>query len=230
LTIYATADLHLSGNPPTKPMDIFSPSWQDHWSKISSDWKSRVNADDWVILAGDISWGMKWSETEPDLQAIAALPGRKVIIRGNHDYWWSTVSKMSRLADPSLLFLQNSFIAAGEIAICGSRGWITPSDPGFSVEDEPIYLREAQRLRLSLSAARSAGYRRLLLAMHFPPARHLTEDNLFTELLGEYAVETCVFGHLHAESADTAPVGNINGAACHLVACDALDFGLMKVY
>lgn len=229
MAIYAIADLHLSGNPPTKPMNLFSPSWQNHWSKISSDWQSRVNADDWIILAGDISWGMKWAETEPDLQAVAELPGRKVVIRGNHDYWWSTVGKMSRLADPSLLFLQNSFVAAGETAICGSRGWMTPADPFFTDADETIYQREAQRIRLSLESARSAGYGKIILALHFPPARHLTEDNLFTRLLGEYAVETCVFGHLHAESADTAPVGNINGAACQLVACDALGFKLMRI-
>ena len=230
MAVFAIADLHLSGNPPTKPMHVFSPDRQNYWTKIQTDWMSRVSPDDWIILAGDTSWGMRWKDAEPDLREIAALPGKKIFIRGNHDYWWSTISKMRRLSDPSLFFLQNNFIAVGEFAVCGSRGWITPDDPAFSASDAPIYHREFQRIQLSLESAKKAGYLRLILATHFPPARNLSNINSFTELLEEYAVETCVFGHLHGESATTAPIGKMQSAACHLVACDALEFRLMRLY
>lgn len=229
MSIFALADLHLSGNPPIKPMDRFSPAWENHWSKIQVSWLASITSDDTVLLAGDISWAMKWQDARVDLSAIDALPGHKVLVRGNHDYWWGTVGKMTQEMSGTIFFLHNNFYVAEGWGICGSRGWITPADPSFRPVDEPIYLREVSRLRTSLETARSAGCERLMVVLHFPPAYLDEVSNGFTDLLEEFAAEFCIFGHIHGDGAHMAPPRQIKGAACHLVACDALDFQLKKI-
>ncbi len=126
MNIFAIADLHLSGTPPKKPMDVFGNHWQGHWQKIKADWLMKVTDSDVVLRAGDTSWGMRWDEAWVDLTELMALPGHKVLIRGNHDYWWQTVSKMKAAVEGKLTFLQNTYVAAGQWAICGSRGWFRP--------------------------------------------------------------------------------------------------------
>ena len=229
MSIFAIADLHLSGNPPNKPMDMFSPAWANHWQKIRSSWNSLVKSDDTVLIAGDTSWALKWPEALDDLCSIAELPGRKVLVRGNHDYWWSTVGKMNREFPGAFFFLHNNYYPAENWAICGSRGWITADDPLFRPEDESICLREVARVRASLSCARSEGRDRILLMLHFPPVYQLGNTNGFTSLIHEFGVKICVFGHIHGDGAHMAPEGDLKGAACHLVACDALDFTLKKI-
>ena len=229
MSIFAIADLHLSGDPPLKPMDLFSPAWNNHWHKIQTAWKAAITPDDTVLIAGDTSWALKWADAVKDLASIAYLPGRKVIIRGNHDYWWSTVGKMQKAMPDAFFFLHNSYYVAEGWAICGSRGWITADDPMFCPDDEPIYQREVNRVRTSLSAARAAGCGKILLMLHFPPVYQLNNINGFTDLIREFAVEICVFGHIHGDGAHMAPEGCLKGAACHLVACDALDFSAKKI-
>lgn len=226
--IFAIADLHLSGQPPQKPMDVFGPQWHNHWAKIVADWQRRVAPDDAVLLAGDISWAMKLPDALPDLAAIAALPGRKIMVRGNHDYWWQTLAKLNRALKGSITFLHNTFTQLGDMAVCGSRGWTTPENPAFTDADRPIFARELLRVEASLAAARQAGYRHIILMLHYPPVF----DNAgggFAPLLGKYQVAVCVFGHLHSEAAQYAPTGTINGTACHLVSCDALNFTLKQI-
>jgi predicted phosphohydrolase len=172
---------------------------------------------------------MKWTDALTDLLAINALPGRKILVRGNHDYWWGTLGKMKQSLPDEFFFLHNNFLVAEGWAICGSRGWLTPADPFFRLEDEPIYLREVSRLRFSLELARSAGHKRLMVMLHFPPIGLTETTNEFTALLEEFAVEHCIFGHIHGDGAYAAPQGQINGAACHLVACDALNFQPKKI-
>lgn len=229
MKIFAIGDTHLSGDPPVKPMDMFGSHWHDHWQKIKTDWQNRVTDDDTVLLAGDISWAMKLEAALPDLQAISDLPGKKILIRGNHDYWWQTVGKMNKATGGSLTFLHNSFTTAGPYGICGSRGWLCPGDRSFTAADEPIYQRELLRVRASLEAARSAGLDRLILLLHYPPVNDKHEPSGFTALLEEYCIEICLFGHLHSESAATAPAGMVSGTSCILVACDALDFKLKQI-
>jgi uncharacterized protein len=224
---FAIADTHLSGQPATKPMSIFGEHWQGHWEKIKTDWLTRVGPQDTVLLAGDISWAMKLELALPDLEEIAALPGSKYIIRGNHDYWWQTLGKMNAAISGRLTFIHNNFAAAGDFAICGSRGWLCPDDPGFGESDSPIYLREIQRIRTSLAAARAAKHERIILMLHYPPLYR--QSNGFTDLLSEFEVEICVYGHLHDEAIKTAPTGNINGTVYQLVSCDALDFRLRQI-
>lgn len=228
MKIFAIADTHLSGNPPTKPMSIFGGHWLGHWDKIKADWTERVAPADTVLIAGDISWAMKLPEALPDLGEIAALPGRKILIRGNHDYWWQTVAKMNAATGGRLTFLHNTFAAAGEWAVCGSRGWLLPGDPAFGEEDEAIYRRELGRVRASLAAARSAGCERLILMLHYPP-RTSAEATAFTDLMAEFGVAICVYGHLHNEAIATAPVGDFDGTMHYLVSCDALDFKLKQI-
>lgn len=228
MKIFAIADTHLSGRPPFKPMSVFGDHWLDHWDKIKTDWLAKVAPEDSVLLAGDISWAMKLNQATDDLNEIAALPGHKIIIRGNHDYWWQTMAKMNAATQNRLTFLHNSFTVVGDFAICGSRGWLCPDDPGFSADDMPIYTREVNRVRTSLSAARSSGCHRIILMLHYPPLYDYRSSG-FTQLLAEFGVEICVYGHLHDEAIKTAPTGEINGASCHLVSCDALDFKLKQI-
>ena len=229
MSIFAIADLHLSGDPPFKPMDRFSPAWTHHWDKIRTHWQNSVNPEDTVLIAGDTSWASKWQDALHDLSSIAELPGRKVIVRGNHDYWWGTVGKMSREISNAFFFLQNNYYLAEGWAICGSRGWITADDPLFRPEDAPIYQHEVARIRTSLLAAQTANHRRVLLMMHYPPVYQLDNNNGFTDLIREFSIEICVFGHIHGDGAHMAPQGDLKGAACHLVACDALDFTIKKI-
>ena len=228
MRIFAIADTHLSGQPPTKPMEVFGPHWQNHWEKIKTDWLSRVAPTDTVLLAGDISWAMRLDAALPDLQAIAGLPGRKILIRGNHDYWWSTLHKLNSAMGEKLTFLHNTFQAAGEMAVCGSRGWLCPGDQTCA-DDTAIYERELQRTQASLEAAERAGYQRKILMLHYPPVNERHDPSGFTALFAPYGVEICVYGHLHSDSAVKAPTGHISGASCHLVACDALDFKLKQI-
>ncbi|BBB89714.1 MAG TPA: metallophosphoesterase [Methylomusa anaerophila] len=229
MRIYAIADLHLSGNPPAKPMEVFGTNWLNHWSKIKTAWLEQVCIDDIVLLAGDISWAMKLNEALTDLNTIIRLPGKKILIRGNHDYWWQTVSKMTKAVAGQLSFLNNSFEPAGEWAICGSRGWTCPEDPLFCDTDLPIFQRELLRVESSLTQATKAGYGNIILMLHYPPFYGNKAKGGFTSLIEKYGVKKCVFGHLHGEAVSTAATGIINGVDYCLVSCDALNFGIQRV-
>ena len=153
MSIYAIADLHLSfASSVEKPMDIYGPRWHDHAQRLHDNWCSRITDDDTVIIAGDISWGLKLEEAKPDLDWVAALPGQKVILKGNHDLWWNGITKLNNMYE-NITFLQNDFYLAEDIYICGSRGWLTPDNDEFGEDDEKIYRRELMRLEASLQKA-----------------------------------------------------------------------------
>ena len=230
MKIYAIGDLHLSGEPPQKPMDVFEDCWQNHWQKIKTDWLSKVNAEDIVLLCGDISWGLNFQRALVDLQAIAALPGRKVFIRGNHDYWWSGVAKMRTALDESCYFLHNNFYAFADMAICGSRGWTTPNIEGFTELDGKTFLRELERTERSLDMANEAGYSKIILAMHYPVLYIDEIPTGFSNLCDEYQVMHALYGHLHGkESFRVGFHGKKNDTSYHLVSADFLDFKLKKI-
>jgi predicted phosphohydrolase len=229
MKIFAIADTHLSGDPPTKPMSIFGPHWEGHWDKIKTSWQQRVTDADTVLLAGDISWAMKLPDALVDLNAIASLPGRKIMIRGNHDYWWQTISKMNKAVNGKIEFLNNNFAVADDWAVCGSRGWLCPEDPLFRASDRPIFERELLRVEASLSAAHSAGFSHIILMLHFPPFYAQRSEAGFAALIAKYNVELCIYGHLHSESIKNAVTGTINGTTYHLVACDALAFQVKQL-
>ena len=166
--IYAIGDLHFSGVPETKPMTVFGEHWQHHRQRIMENWKQTVAPEDLVILCGDISWAMKLTDAvQDDLQSIAELPGQKVMLRGNHDYWWTGLSKMKQATGDAFFFLQNNFypvdMEATKLAICGSRAWLTPACEGYKPEtDDSILRHEALRIRASLDAAKKEGYDEIL--------------------------------------------------------------------
>src|SRR5690606_7507130 len=164
-------DLHLSINNP-KPMDIFGGAWDNYLEILTKNWKSLISQDDLVLIAGDISWAMTLQEALPDLEYIDALPGKKAIIRGNHDYWWKSISALRRALPPSISAIQNDCVKFGNFLICGTRGWTVPENNQLSSEqDRKIYLREIERLKLTLNAAAKARAQddKILLMMHFPP-------------------------------------------------------------
>ncbi|SHJ93427.1 metallophosphoesterase [Propionispora hippei] len=222
--VHAIGDLHLSGFPPSKPMSIFGDNWTDHWEKIKQSWYEKVAEQDTVLLAGDTSWAKTFEAALVDLSAVDELPGRKIIIKGNHDYWWLTSSKMQRLLPPTISFIHNSYVAAGEFAICGSRGWTNPLDENFTEEDQKIYQREQGRIMASLAAAKQDGFSRMILMTHYPLFYAGYSCPWLEELTRLYPISHYVFGHLHGSGISLGLNGCYAGVDCRLVSCDALDF------
>lgn len=226
MSIYAVSDLHLPGGQ-EKPMDIFGDHWADHWGQISADWVSKVGPEDWVLIGGDISWAMTLDEAAPDLLRIGELPGRKVIIRGNHDYWWESITKVRGVLPPSISAVQNDNVIADGVTVCGTRGWTVPGGRDFSDHDRKIYERECIRLELSLKSAPEG--MPIIAMIHYPPYNDPREKNGFTELLQRYPVTDVIFGHLHGESLKYAREGTYGGIRYHLTSCDYLGFSLKKI-
>lgn len=231
MNVYAIGDLHLSFTE-DKPMAVFGDNWEGHFEKIKQDWLEQVKGEDVVLIAGDISWAMKMENALVDLRALAPLPGKKVFIRGNHDYWWNGISKLRDNApDDTFYFLQTDAIKIGNLVVAGSRGWTCPGCPDFSEQDEKLYLREAERFRLALAEAdklSEEGDRKIAL-VHFPPFHIKNENTLFTQLFEEHGIEKVVFGHIHG--ATYFPLKTKIGSAEYILAsCDKVGFKLVKIY
>lgn len=227
--IYAIGDLHLSGEPPSKPMEIFGEHWAGHKEKIKTNWLQTVTAEDTVIICGDISWALQLEEAKSDLQWLAQLPGEKILLRGNHDYWWTSLKKMQQFTENKFQFLQNNCIMVGNTAICGTRGWILPSSDNFTPEDQKIYQRESIRLELSLQAAAKQQAESIICVFHYPPLFAVEEHTLFTDLLEKYNVSHCVYGHIHGENHISVYEGQRTGVNYKLVSCDTQQFQLYKI-
>ncbi len=199
MKIFAISDLHLSINNP-KPMDIFGPAWDGYVEKIIADWQEKVADEDVVLLAGDFSWAMNLADTEKDFALLKDLPGKKVIIRGNHDYWWKSISAVRGVLPQGFYAIQNDAIKFGNVVICGTRGWTVPSAGQVqSAEDEKILKREIIRLELTLTGAeklRGEGDK-LVCMIHYPPFNSKREDSELSNLIKEHNVDAVVFGHLH---------------------------------
>ena len=226
MAIFAISDLHLSLNG-DKPMDIFGSKWDNYVEKMSNNWNSVVTDDDLVIIPGDISWAMYLQDTTKDLEYINSLNGRKVLIRGNHDYWWTTLNKMEKFIlenkFDTISFLKNTAFIWEDTAICGTRGW-NIADENSSEDDKKIYQRERQRIVLSLEDARMQKPKSIIVAMHYPPKENNSVSSGFMDILENYNVEQCVFGHLHGGSHKNAPTGDESSIKLRLVACDYTDF------
>lgn len=223
MALFAIADLHFSFSA-NKPMDIFGDQWKNHSEKIIANWKAVVRAEDTVLLPGDLSWGMRMEDAAADLDVIYALPGRKILLGGNHDYWWKSSSRLEARY-PGMRFLKNDFDTYEDWAVCGSRGWLCPNDMRFTEQDRKLYEREQVRLRLSLDAAMRNGAEKIILMMHYPPMNDKQEDSAFTELFKEYPIRKVVYGHLHGEmSHATGFQGERYGITYELTAADYIDF------
>ena len=230
MRLFAIGDLHLPGGD-EKPMNIFGEHWEHHFERISEDWRSRVSDEDVVLIPGDISWAMQLPQAVPDLQAIGKLPGRKVICKGNHDYWWSSVSKIRAVLPEGMSVVQHDAADMGEFVVCGTRGWVFPTgEAQLNEEDERIMQRELIRLELAIKAAQKiAGERPVVVMLHYPPLYDQERDTPFTALLERMQVRTVIYGHLHGAGIRIGYTGCWNGVHYHLVSCDALGFVLEEL-
>ncbi|MBR4459731.1 MAG: metallophosphoesterase [Clostridia bacterium] len=235
MKLFAIADLHLPGGD-DKPMEVFGPHWEGHFARISEDWRARVSDEDAVLIPGDISWAMQLSHAVPDLQAIGALPGRKFLIKGNHDYWWSSLTRVQAAMPEGMKALQHSAADAGPWVICGTRGWVFPTgDELLAAEDRRIYERELLRLEMALREARKLaerpdGTEKPIVAMlHYPPLYDAQRDTAFTAMLTRYGVHTAVYGHLHGAGIRAGWNGTHGGVRYLLTSCDSLGFVLREV-
>lgn len=232
MALFAIGDLHLSFST-DKPMDVFGQNWQDYENKIKESWMCSVTHEDTVLIPGDISWAMRLDEARPDLDWINALPGRKILLRGNHDYWWASLKKMQSLYE-SMDFLQNNYFSyqqAGKTyAICGTRGWMCPNPNKFDENDMKIYERELLRLKLSLDSAKKDGHKHFIVMTHYPPTNESQAFSGFQEIYEAYGVELVIYGHLHSEYAfEVGLQGNHGGVEYRLVSSDYLNFKLAKL-
>lgn len=226
-TIYSIGDLHLSDGK--KPMDVFGDHWADHFDRVCEDWRTRVGPEDIVLLPGDLSWALSLSGALSNLRAIAALPGIKVMIRGNHDFWWSSLSQLRNALPERMFAIQNDSVSINGILIAGTRGWLLP-DESVKDDDLKIYRREVMRLNLSLKSARAKSKdQQLVCMMHFPPLTVQCQDTEFTRLLEEYGVSHVVYGHLHGPSLTHAFRGEKSGVFYHQVSSDGIGFRLYEI-
>lgn len=227
MALYAISDLHLalSGD---KPMDVFGQHWYKHDEKIQENWYSKITEKDTVLIGGDISWSMKMEQGMKELEWIHKLPGNKIIIKGNHDYWWGSISKLNSLFD-NMSFIQNNFFTYEDWAICGTRGWICPGSESFTSKDEKIYMRELIRLRLSLEGAVKQGYKKIICMIHYPPTNDKYESSGFTDIFEEFRVAKVIYGHLHGPSLSRVMKGEKDGVEYIMTSCDYINFDPVKI-
>ncbi len=223
MAVYAISDLHLSFNT-DKSMDVF-PGWYDYTNKIKQNWESTVKNEDFVVIPGDISWAMRLNEAKKDFEFINNLPGKKILIKGNHDYWWSTSKKINDFLQENnfntISIIFNSAIKADNICICGTRGWMYNSD---EPEDEKILNREVERLRRSLDSAK-AFENETVVFLHYPPVYNFQESEEIINLLIERNIKKCYYGHIHGSGAKKGIIeGKYKGIDFKLVSCDYINF------
>lgn len=231
MKIFAISDLHLSFNA-DKPMEVFGKAWENYVDVVAANWKARVSEEDAVLLAGDLSWAMKLEDALADINFVAGLPGHKVIIKGNHDFWWSSISRL-RAALPSNFFaIQNDSVRVGDFLICGTRGWTVPEAGEVSEEDRKIYAREVLRLKLSLSHMQSQRKEgdKVICMMHFPPFNSKREPSDFTELIYENKVDCAIYGHLHGKDCKADKKVVISGVPYYLTSVDLVGTELVRIF
>lgn len=227
MTLFALADPHL-GLAVKKPMDVFGPLWERHAERMAENWARAVGPEDWVLVPGDISWALKLEDALPDLRFLDALPGTKVLLRGNHDYWWTSRGKIEAVLPPSLRLLQNDAVDLGAgTGLVGTRGWLPPEARGTE-EDTKIYRRELERLALSIRAAKGR-FDRLVAMLHYPPLYADLGATGFVPLLREAGVVACVYGHLHGPDHRHATRGVVDGIRYYFAAADAIGFTPIRI-
>lgn len=244
-SVWSISDLHLSFGVANKSMDVFGPQWKDHPDKIFHAWMRCIHPEDLVLIAGDISWAIKLEDALPDLAWIEKLPGTKVLIRGNHDYWWKSLSKLQSLPFSSIHYIQNNAFDFQDISIGGSRLWDTwefhfddyidykdfPMVKPVSEEDkakqQQVFDKEVHRLKTSLDALSKKAKVRIAMT-HYPPIGPNMKESTVSRLLEKYEIDFCVFGHLH-NARPNLQFGEKNGVRYFLTSCDYLNFKPIKI-
>lgn len=230
--IYVIGDLHLSFST-DKPMDIFGGNWENHAEKIKENWASKVNNEDTVILPGDFSWAMYLEESFEDFSYLNSLPGRKILLKGNHDYWWNTIAKMNKFLKENnfenIYFLQNNSYLADDKIIVGARGWVN----SLSDENYKIQKRECQRLELSIKdgISKYGENKEIIAFMHYPPfyKEEVPEEIDYIKLMQKYNIKRCYYAHLHSEAHKEAIEGLYRNINFKLISSDYLNFDLYKI-
>lgn len=227
--IWSIGDLHFD-HTKSKSMDVFGENWINHEEKIIESWKNNVSPEDLVLIPGDISWALKLEDSIEDLKKIDNLPGTKCFIKGNHDYWWGTKTKLEALGFKSIRYIYNDHVEFGNYIISGTRGWYSRDSEIFTEDDEKIFNRELNRLKLSLDSFKKdmKGKKRIVM-IHYPPFNCARNPNEFLDLMIEYNVDTCVYGHLHGEGHNFAIEGNFSGVKLLCVSSDYLGFKLKSI-
>lgn len=250
MKIWALADLHLSFGVQGKSMEVFGPAWAAHAERIEASWKSLVTEDDLILIPGDISWAIRIEEALPDLHWIGRLPGTKVMLKGNHDYWWGSLAKITPVLPPSIHLVQNNCFVWKDIAIGGSRLWDTPEysfGPFIEFQENPhakekivedmvqddlnqkIFERELQRLEMSLSKIPPAAKLRIAMT-HYPPIGADLAPSRASRILEKYKIEVCVFGHLHNIKTEQTLFGDKNGVRYLLTSADYVHFQPIPIF
>lgn len=231
MSIWAISDLHLSLGKAEKPMDIFGQIWENHEEKIKKNWIEKVKQEDLVLLPGDFSWSMHLQDTTQDFEYLNKLPGKKLLLKGNHDYWWNTLTKMRKyleennFSDIDFIY-NNSYEYEGSI-IVGTRGW-TLSE--MTKDDKKILNRELERLERSIQDGmqRYGENKPIIVCMHYPPMKDL-ESSEFVEIMKKYSVKTCLYGHLHGPTQNLIKEGMMHNIDFKMVSCDHTNFDLVKI-
>ena len=230
MKVFAISDLHLSTNC-QKPMDIFGKSWVNYFELICADWKAKVSQDDVVLLPGDFSWAMRMEDALADFELVAQLPGKKVIVRGNHDYWWNTLSQVRNAIPKDFFALQNDCLRFGDVLICGTRGWVCPDGDNLNAEDKKIYLREVERLKLSIASMQKQRQPedKVIAIMHYPPFNGRYEDSDFVKQFVQADIKTVVYGHLHGKDCRSNLYMKKFGIDFYLTSCDLVGNVLTEI-
>ena len=230
MALYGMGDVHLAFSV-DKSMEVFDPIWKDHEKKIERNWRRYVKETDTAVLTGDHSWGRNLEECREDLEFIMGLPGRKILLRGNHDMFWDAkkTDRLNKQFQGRLEFLQNNFYAYGEYALVGTKGYCYEGKDSYE-HFEKIRDRELQRLRISLEEAAAAGFRKFVLFLHYPPTSIGEQESPFTMLAEKYGVSKVVYSHCHGrERFDDSFKGYVNGIEYKLVSGDYLNFKPEKI-
>ena len=230
MSIYVIGDLHLSLGQ-DKPMNIFGENWNDHANKIKNNWIKKVKEDDLVVLPGDFSWAMHLEDAFEDFKYLSKLPGTKLLLKGNHDYWWSTLNKMKNYLNENgfkkIDFIYNSAYLYNNKIIVGTRGWSLQD----SENSNKMIHRENERLKLSIEdGIKQFGIdKEIICFMHYPPITKNYLNTSYAQIMKKYNVKRCYYGHLHGNSIYDAVEGKIQGIELKLVSADGLDFKLIKI-
>ncbi|MES2199680.1 MAG: metallophosphoesterase [Chlamydiota bacterium] len=246
MSIWVLSDLHLAVGNPSKDMSVFGPSWERYMDKIEKNWRSCVQEEDLVLIPGDISWASTLEQAKIDLNWIHALPGTKVIIKGNHDYWWASNAKMEAALPSSIHYIYNNAFHWKDITLAGSRLWDTEEynftpfiefvenprerkENKVSLEEsQKIFEKELERLRRSLECLDPKASFRIAL-VHYPPIGSQLEASKASNILEEFHIDICVFGHLHNVRENSLPFGTKEGVQYVFASADYLDFMPLKI-
>ncbi len=227
MALWAISDLHLSFGVKDKPMNVFGESWTNYEEKIRTNWLNLIKEEDTVILAGDFSWGMYLSETKEDFEYLNALPGRKIMLKGNHDYWWETLTKLNKFKKEnnyeSVNFLHNNCYEFDGVYICGTRAWEKGTEDVTAEQDEKVYNREKERLERSLKLAPSDSKK--IVVTHY----NIGNNEGFLEILKKYNVDVCIYGHLHGRIDRSKINYEKEGIKFICTSCDLIDFLPVKI-